>query len=296
MNSITVSIIIPTYNDWKRLSLCISALADQTFAKDRFEVIIVNNNPNDIAPENFALPENCKILTEKKPGSYAARNAALKIAKGEIIGFTDSDCIPDRNWIKNAVDYFTNNNHCSRLAGKVSIFFESGTPTRAELYDTLFAFNQKNYVQNSGTSVTANLFTYKYVFDKIGFFDEKLMSGGDFLWGTIAHKNGFQIAFVENVIVNHPARKDFKELVKKERRVGGSQAFFLGKKNSLLFILLQFIKELLPNLKALKFIFMEGKDISVIDKIAIYIMRQSLIGIRSYEKLRVQLGKKANRA
>lgn len=296
MNSILVSIIIPTYNDWKGLSLCVNALSDQTFSKDLFEVIIVNNNPHGPIPVNFSLPMNCRIIVEETPGSYAARNAALRIAKGEIIGFTDSDCIPDKNWIKNALAYFSNNNTCSRIAGKVSIFFESINPSGAELYDKVYAFNQKGYV-HSGTSVTANLFTYKYVFDKVGFFDEKLMSGGDYLWGTQACKKGYKIDYVENVIVKHPARRTLKELIKKERRVGGSQAIFLEKNSSMMVInVLKFIKELRPRIGTLKLIFNNGKDLTFNDKIYIFLLRHYLLIIRAYEKLRVQMGKKPNRA
>src|SRR5688500_5776142 len=154
-----VSIIIPTYQDWARLSLCVNALSKQTYPKDLFEVIIVNNNPDDNTPANFYVPENFTILIEEKPGSYSARNAALKIAKGEIVGFTDSDCIPDQDWIRNAVDYFANHKSCSRIAGRISIFYKGSKPTAAELYNTLFSFPQKNHAEGNGTSVTANLFT-----------------------------------------------------------------------------------------------------------------------------------------
>lgn len=52
-----VSIIIPTYRDWERLALCISALDKQTYSKDLFEVIIVNNDAQDQAPSNYYLPK-----------------------------------------------------------------------------------------------------------------------------------------------------------------------------------------------------------------------------------------------
>lgn len=295
MNSILVSIIIPTYNDWNRLLLCINALSNQTFQQEKFEIIIVNNNPMDTVPPNFTIPDNCTIITEESPGSYAARNAGLKIAKGEIIGFTDSDCIPDTNWIKNAVEYLSNNKTCSRVAGKIEIFFKSAKPTIAELYDKLYAFNQKEYIAHSGTSVTANLFTYKYIFDKIGYFKQDLMSGGDFSWGTLAHENGYKVDYVDNVIVNHPARENMKELIKKEKRVGGGQAIFLKKNRNSLLNFFEFTKDLIPRLNSLKFIYTNGKSLSVSDKIYIYIMRQYLIAIRAYERLRVQTGKKVNR-
>lgn len=92
-----VTIIIPAYHDWYRLSLCLNALAKQTYPHNKFEVIIINNDADDQVSADFVLPENCKIIVEEKSGSYAARNTGLKIAKGEIIGFTDSDCIPNYN-------------------------------------------------------------------------------------------------------------------------------------------------------------------------------------------------------
>jgi glycosyltransferase involved in cell wall biosynthesis len=296
MNSYFVSIIIPTYNDWVRLSKCLNALEQQNFSKEKFEIIVVNNNPDDPVPNGFFIPENCSVITEQKPGSYAARNAALKIAKGEIVGFTDSDCIPDNNWIRNAVNYLIANPECSRIAGNVSIFFETINPTRAQLYDKLYAFNQKGYVNKSGTGVTANLFTYKKVFDKIGYFDESLMSGGDFLWGIRAYKNGYKIEYVEEVIINHPARDTLRELAKKEKRVGGSQAKFLNKKSNTLLDFLKFLKEFRPRLNDMRFIFSQGKEMTITDKICIYILRQYLLMIRAYSKLKVQMHKKPNRA
>jgi len=296
MNSILVSVIIPTYNDWNRLSLCLNALSGQTFSKDGFEVIVVNNNPDDTTPSELAFNDNCKIITENKPGSYAARNAALKIAKGEIIGFTDSDCIPDKNWIKNAVEYLANNSTCSRIAGRIEMFFSSSNPGIAELYDKLYAFNQKRYVEGAGTSVTANTFTYKYVFDKVGYFNNDLMSGGDYSWGTLAQKYGYKIDYVENVVVNHPARETLKDLIKKEKRVGGSQAIFLKKNTSTFDNITAFIKELRPRVRAVKLIFDNEKDLTFKHKLYISLFRHYLLITRAYAKLRVEMGKKANRS
>src|SRR5690606_38366783 len=132
MHVFFVSIIIPTYHDWVRLQQCLSALNKQSYPKENFEIIIVNNDPLNNIPNNLELPSNCILILEEKPGSYAARNKGIKIAKGEIIGFTDSDCIPEIEWIKNAVEYLCFNPNCSRVAGKVNLFYQSKIPTIAE--------------------------------------------------------------------------------------------------------------------------------------------------------------------
>lgn len=295
MDNIVVTIIIPVYKDWKRLSLCLESLANQSCPKDIFEVLVVNNDPNDKIPDNYFLPENCSIITESKAGSYAARNAALKLARGQIIGFTDSDCIPDKNWIRNAVDYFDNNKTCSRIAGKICIVFKSFKPTRAELYDKVYAFNQRRYVSKWGTSVTANLFTYKHIFEKIGSFNETIMSGGDFIWGVLANKMGYQIDYVESIMVKHPARYSLAELINKEKRIGGGQANYMEKSNNRLINFYRFIREALPTFQEVKYIYDNGKSLSPINKIVLYSIRQYLLSIRAYEKFRVQLGKKSKR-
>src|SRR5690606_33493940 len=101
-----ISVIIPTYHDWARLILCVEALKNQSFPQEDFEVLIVNNDPLDKVPAGFPIFPNFSIINEEKPGSYAARNSAIKIAKGEILAFTDSDCIPDKDWLQNAYRYF----------------------------------------------------------------------------------------------------------------------------------------------------------------------------------------------
>lgn len=293
MKSKYVSIIVPTFQDWKRLALCVEALTNQTFPRDSFEVLIVNNDPRDSMPPDFALPEGFKILVEEKPGSYAARNTGLRAAKGEIIGFTDADCIPNPNWIMNAVEYFARNESCSRIAGKIAIFYKTAKPTMAELYNTMYSFPQEIHVKKTGTSVTGNLFTYKHVFDQVGFFDENLLSLGDLAWGRVANKAGFKVHYVPNVIVKHPARS-LPELIKKEKRVGGGQGIRArGKKVA---SLLRFLYEYKPRLDEFRFILNNGKELNAIEKMKILLLRHYLLGVRSYEKRKVQTGKDPNRA
>lgn len=290
-----VSVIVPTYNDWARLRLCVDALALQTYPKERFEVIVVNNNPNDSVPENFSLPENFQIITEAKTGSYAARNAALKIAKGGIIGFTDSDCIPDKDWIKNAVIYFQNNPSCSRIAGNILVFPKGAKATVAEKYDRLFAFRQKRYVNDYGTCVTANVFAYKYVFDEVGPFNDNLMSFGDLDWGSRAHKAGYKIDYVENVIVNHPARS-LAELVKKEKRLAGGREKFSRPAGNKLAVITRFLNDARPRLRGeINFLYKEGSYLTNMEKFSILLLRFRLIYIKAYETMQLRLGKKANR-
>ncbi|HEY9210952.1 MAG TPA: glycosyltransferase [Methylotenera sp.] len=215
-----VSIIIPTYKDWARLQLCLKALCLQTYPSSSFEVIVVNNNADDLVPDDLICPVSTTLINEIKPGSYAARNAGLAISKGQIIGFTDSDCIPDINWIANAVSMMSAEGYVDRITGPVNIFMESGGSVFAWEFESITAFNQKRNVKK-GVSVTANLFVKKTAFDQVGNFDSALYSGGDIEWNKRATALGLGIVFSDDVLVMHPARSSFREILAKSRRVAG---------------------------------------------------------------------------
>lgn len=214
-----ISIIIPTYNDWSRLSLCLDALARQSYPGERFEIIVVNNNPDDKVPDHYTIPANCSIIDESRPGSYAARNTALLIAKGEILGFTDSDCIPDTHWIEKGISYLTTDPKVDIVGGDIHLFRNSKRMKLGDLHDIAFAFPQEKYVTTYHFAATANMFAYKKVFDKAGPFDDKLKSGGDYEWGQRAHQHGFHIVFAPDAIVNHPTRSSFTAVIKKIIRI-----------------------------------------------------------------------------
>src|SRR5690606_5441110 len=220
--------IIPIYKDWDRLFVCLEALSRQTFSKEAFEVIVVNNEPTESVFDSspFQSKLNLVFLHEDFPGSYAARNKGLKIAKGDIVGFTDSDCIPHDKWIENAVAYFNDDSN-DRVAGKVKLFFEnSKRKSAAELYESAFSFNQRRNVNKYGASITANFFTRRQFFDDVGFFDNRRKSGEDFGWNRRANNEGLSLIYADDVVVEHPARANLAGLADKKRRVlGGKKTF-----------------------------------------------------------------------
>jgi len=210
-----VSVIIPSYHDWQRLKLCLNALKKQNYPKDYFEVIIINNDPKDSPPE-LDLSNNFKMITESNPGSYAARNKGISAARGEILAFTDSDCIPYPDWIEQAVKLLADG--AQRVAGRVELFYKSDKLTFAEIYEKAFALDQEKSAK-AGGALTANMITWKDNFSKVGLFNDSLMSGGDNEWGWRALEKGIKVVYAPSVVVNHPARHTLAELSEKEKRV-----------------------------------------------------------------------------
>lgn len=215
-----VTVIMPVYNDYKRLKLCLDALAVQSY-QGEFEVIVADNNSVHFDDSVFKQYANVDKIIEKKPGSYAARNKALGLYKGSIVAFTDSDCIPDKDWLKNGVALLTQAN-VDLVAGNVEIFFEQSNqkPNWVEIFESILAFPQK---QNAalGRSVTANLFITREALVEAGKFEEDTFSGADYQFTKRATSEGFNIVFGENALVKHPARSSIRQIRKKARRVVG---------------------------------------------------------------------------
>ena len=220
MSTPFVSIIIPTFNDSERLQHCLSLLESQTYPKHLYEVIVVDNNSSDDIAQVVAEFEHANSAFEPTPGSYIARNKALTIAKGEILGFTDSDCAPALNWIEQGVAQVLAYPGCGFVAGRIDFSFEDPeNPTAAELYDSMHFLRQEKYVREGNFGVTANLFTTPEVFQAVGVFDATLKSGGDREWGKRVYAAGYTQIYADSVVITHPARADLKALIQKLCRV-----------------------------------------------------------------------------
>jgi glycosyltransferase involved in cell wall biosynthesis len=88
-----VSVIVPVYNVEPYLRKCIDSILTQTFTD--FECIIIDDGSPDNCPaicDEYAAKDNrIVVIHQKNAGVSAARNAGLDIARGEWIGFVDSD-------------------------------------------------------------------------------------------------------------------------------------------------------------------------------------------------------------
>jgi GT2 family glycosyltransferase len=210
------SVIIPTYNDWKRLMSCLIALEQQTIEKDQYEIIVVDNSESGIVPADINLSPKVQLVHEPEPGSYVARNKGAEIAVGEILVFTDSDCIPDKNWLANAKSHFSRST-CDLVGGRVDIFQTENGDKYGYLYERLTAFHQYKNVP-VGRGVTANLFIKKSVFKEMGGFDSSVKSGGDWEFTLRCTEMGYRMIYVDDVSVLHPAR-DLVAIFKKQYRL-----------------------------------------------------------------------------
>jgi len=217
-----VSVIIPVFNDDQRLRLCLDALSHQTYPRNCFEIIVVDNGSSN--PPVWVRNQFSRVVLaeESQPGSYAARNRGITLAKGDVLAFTDSDCVPRPEWIENGVRELTSDTNVGLVGGRVEFMFrDPDRPGIAELYDSISYLQQRNAVELTKFAATANMFTRRAVLDQVGHFDVAVKSGGDRDWGQRVAAAGYELRYAAEAVVGHPARSSFREIRKKNVRVIG---------------------------------------------------------------------------
>lgn len=102
-----VSVVIPAYNASKTIGQCLQALDQQSYPKDQFEVIVVDDGSTDNTAaiiKKFAV----QYIHQENQGPATARNKGAATACGALLLFTDSDCIPTGEWVAEMVAPFDN--------------------------------------------------------------------------------------------------------------------------------------------------------------------------------------------
>jgi GT2 family glycosyltransferase len=210
-----VSVIIPHYDDLENLRRCIALLSAQTLPPDQFETIVADNNSScGLASVADACAGAAIVVPAPIQGAGEARNAGVSAARGKVLAFVDSDCRPAPDWLERgsrAID------SADVVGGRVVITVENPIhPTPAEAFEMVFAFQTKSYVEDRRFCVTANMFTRRDVFDRVGAFRTGVSEDID--WGRRAAALGFRLRYADDAIVSHPARRTRSDLLRKWRR------------------------------------------------------------------------------
>jgi len=131
-----LSVAIPTYNGAKRLQLVLNALQAQKDTESiSWEIIVVDNNSDDDTRKvvegyqaEWARPYPLKYCFEERQGAGFARIKAVKEAEGKLIGFLDDDCVPEVNWVFEALRFALNHPKAGIWGSRIFPKFEADPP------------------------------------------------------------------------------------------------------------------------------------------------------------------------
>jgi glycosyltransferase involved in cell wall biosynthesis len=110
-----IAVVVPTFNRPEGIIALLHALAGQTLAPERFEVIVVDDCSSDDTVARLtalcgALPYRLTVLqTPRNAGPGAARNVGWRAAAAALLAFLDDDCRPEPGWLEAGRDFLLAN-------------------------------------------------------------------------------------------------------------------------------------------------------------------------------------------
>jgi glycosyltransferase involved in cell wall biosynthesis len=165
-----LSIIIPTYNEERCLSVLLKSIKSRDY--NDYEIIVADANSTD-KTKAIAKEYGCKVVKGGLPAR--GRNAGAKHAKGEILLFVDADVVMPQGFLRdNLADFKSRDLVCAGVWAKAN----SKRPDDKFIY--FLGSILQYWVRNiKPIGIGWCIFITKKVFDKIGGFDEKLLVGED---------------------------------------------------------------------------------------------------------------------
>ncbi len=229
-----ISVIVPVLNRENDIGRCLNSLLTLDYSS--FEIIVVDNGSTDKTQEIVSrFP--AKMFVENKRGAYIARNTGLKHATGEIIAFTDSDCVAHRDWLKNLIKNYTNEK-VGGVGGHLLPYnptniieeFLSFGPLRIfHSSETVVMKRQPNQFL-SGALGSANMSYRKEVLEEVGGFCKHFATfcgAYDLCWRI--QKAGYNVIYEPKALVYHKLRSSLFQLIKQFFLFGKCQTQLLKK-------------------------------------------------------------------
>ena len=207
-----VTVVVAHLNQPALLRVLLDTLYAQDFDMGRAEVIVIDNGSRALPQAAIAGFPGVRLAEEAVPGPGPARNRGVALARAPIVACTDADCQVAHDWLAVILARFAADPGLQILGGDIRMLTQvPGDPTPAEAYECLYAYNQRDYIERQGFSVTANLAFRRAAYERIGPF-AGIEVAEDMDWGHRATAMGIRTRYAPEMIIHHPARRSMAEL------------------------------------------------------------------------------------
>ncbi|GAG21468.1 unnamed protein product, partial [marine sediment metagenome] len=201
-----ISVVVSTHNRIKLLENCLNSLSNQTCDKEKYEIIVADDNSNDGTQQWVkTLHTECNLRylrLDVNSSCGIARNYGVKHSKGEIIGFIDDDATVKRDWIEKIVKFYKERPDiaaCGNISRNIFCKFNRNYECLEYIIES-----KENSVPNntnviigeldiSSFMVGNNSSVRKDIFLRLGGFDESLRTCEDIDFGHKVIRNGYKI-------------------------------------------------------------------------------------------------------
>ncbi len=166
-----VSIIVPARNEAGYIERCLTSLQHQSYPRQEYEIILVDNGSVD---DTIVIGRQYADIVLSVEGVHvsAVRNFGAKNARGSIYAFIDADCVADFSWVQNAVNLIQ---EALCICGSRCRVPADGTWVQRAWFGAIPTTRYEAVYINSG-----NLVVPASIFNSLGGFNEKLVTGEDY--------------------------------------------------------------------------------------------------------------------
>lgn len=240
--NLPVSVIVPEFNAKEEdiKDLLVSLLASD-YPVNLFEIIIVDDGSekNHVLEIIKTVPNNRRIRiqfvrSKRNLGPSSARNLGAHFSKGHVLAFSDSDCVPERNWIRNIVNIFSRFPEAAAVSGPPRSWPRNSTVGKCEnqLRKMSFGELKDGFKKSWGAARGGNFAIRRDVFFLLNGFDESLRTKEDHELAQRILDSGNKIYFSNKVIIYHKNRQSLRDICKQTfRNAVGDGIVFLSYPN-----------------------------------------------------------------
>lgn len=205
-----ISVIIPAYNAEKTLPYTLRALQNQTLPRNLYEVIVIDDGSRD-GTMDVAREFGVRCRRQNKESPAAARNLGVRIARGDVVLFTDSDCIPKEDWIEKMVKPFED----PRVAGVMGRYLTRQKEPAARFSQLEFE-ERFSIIKNFDSIDLVPSFAAAFrrsVFEEVGGFDAHypLANNEDVELSYKIASRGYKMLYADDAIVYHRHPDNWKK-------------------------------------------------------------------------------------
>jgi glycosyltransferase involved in cell wall biosynthesis len=206
-----VTVVVPVRDGAGVIGPCVESLLALDYPPDRVEIVVIDNGSIDgtrAALERFS--GRIRVGEEARPGPSAARNAGIQLARGDLVAFTDADCVVHPSWLRELIRA-----QCAEadvVGGRILALPDAGLIAHfgERVHDHRVAIEgcHPPYL------ITMNLLVPAAALAALGGFDERLLRGEDVDLAYRLRAHGHRFAYAHEAVVFHRNRDTLTRLAR----------------------------------------------------------------------------------
>lgn len=219
-----ISIVVPVFNGQATIGQCLDSLVKQEPSNKSLEIIVVDDGSQDETLKILSRYAGISVVSQSNAGPAAARNRGVKEATGDIVLFTDADCVPGERWVEEMVKSFLND---PSVVGVKGVYRTKQSKLTARFVQLEFEYKYQQmrkqmrkaggiaFIDTSSAGYLRRVFLEAGGFDKTSFAKA---STEDIDLSFRLVSRGYRLVFNQDAYVYHQHPESFSDYIKRKSR------------------------------------------------------------------------------